>query len=193
MSEFLQSDFFRYIGIPILICLARIIDVTLGTVRIILVSKGKKIIAPILGFFEILIWLIAITQVMAHLDGWQNYIAYALGFALGNLFGILLEEKLALGHVVVRIIPKIKAVNLAKMLRNSGYSVSMINANGNDGDINILFVVIKRCEIDNILPLIKENNPWAFYTIEDLRYANLNMINVPVNQSTIKEFSKNSI
>ncbi|ASM38061.1 MAG: DUF2179 domain-containing protein [Campylobacter sputorum] len=193
MSEFLQSDFFRYIGIPILICLARIIDVTLGTVRIILVSKGKKIIAPILGFFEILIWLIAITQVMAHLDGWQNYIAYALGFALGNLFGILLEEKLALGHVVVRIIPKIKAVNLAKMLRNSGYSVSMINANGNDGDINILFVVIKRCEIDNILPLIKENNPWAFYTIEDLRYANLNMINVPVNQNTIKEFSKNSI
>lgn len=193
MSEFLQSDFFRYIGIPILICLARIIDVTLGTVRIILVSKGKKIIAPILGFFEILIWLIAITQVMAHLDGWQNYIAYALGFALGNLFGILLEEKLALGHVVVRIIPKIKAANLAKMLRNSGYSVSMINANGNDGDINILFVVIKRCEIDNILPLIKENNPWAFYTIEDLRYANLNMINVPVNQSTIKEFSKNSI
>ncbi|WP_052137670.1 DUF2179 domain-containing protein [Campylobacter sputorum] len=193
MSEFLQSDFFRYIGIPILICLARIIDVTLGTVRIILVSKGKKIIAPILGFFEILIWLIAITQVMAHLDGWQNYIAYALGFALGNLFGILLEEKLALGHVVVRIIPKIKAVNLAKMLRNSGYSVSMINANGNEGDINILFVVIKRCEIDNILPLIKENNPWAFYTIEDLRYANLNMINVPVNQSTIKEFSKNSI
>lgn len=130
---------------------------------------------------------------MAHLDGWQNYIAYALGFALGNLFGILLEEKLALGHVVVRIIPKIKAANLAKMLRNSGYSVSMINANGNDGDINILFVVIKRCEIDNILPLIKENNPWAFYTIEDLRYANLNMINVPVNQSTIKEFSKNSI
>lgn len=193
MSEFLQSDFFRYIGIPILICLARIIDVTLGTVRIILVSKGKKIIVPILGFFEILIWLIAITQVMAHLDGWQNYIAYALGFALGNLFGILLEEKLALGHVVVRIIPKIKAVNLAKMLRNSGYSVSMINANGNDGDINILFVVIKRCEIDNILPLIKENNPWAFYTIEDLRYANLNMINVPVNQNTIKEFSKNSI
>ncbi|ASM39700.1 DUF2179 domain-containing protein [Campylobacter sp. RM12327] len=193
MSEFLQSDFFRYIGIPILICLARIIDVTLGTIRIILVSKGKKIIAPILGFFEILIWLIAITQVMAHLDGWQNYIAYALGFALGNLFGILLEEKLALGHVVVRIIPKIKAVNLAKMLRNSGYSVSMINANGNEGDINILFVVIKRCEIDNILPLIKENNPWAFYTIEDLRYANLNMINVPVNQSTIKKFSKNSI
>lgn len=73
-----------------------------------------------------------------------------------EIFGILLEEKLALGHVVVRIIPKIKAVNYLKMLRNSGYSVSMINANGNDGDINILFVVIKRCEIDNILPLIKK-------------------------------------
>lgn len=190
MSEFIQSDFFKYFGIPALICLARVIDVTIGTIRIIFVSKGKKLMAPVLGFFEILVWLIAITQVMTHLDGWQNYVAYALGFAFGNLFGILLEEKLALGQVVVRIIPKIKAIKLTTILRNSGYNVSMINANGNDGDINILFVVIKRSEIDKIIPLIKENNPWAFYTIEDLRYANLHMVNIPVNQDTINKFSK---
>lgn len=124
---------------------------------------------------------------------WQNYVAYALGFALGNLFGIILEERLALGHVVVRIIPKIKALNLANILRNSGYDVSMINANGNEGDINILFVVVKRSQIDNIIPIIKVNNPWAFYTIEDLRYVNLNMVDVPVNKDNISKFSKTQI
>lgn len=190
MNEFLQSDMFRYVGIPVLICLARIIDVTIGTIRIIFVSKGKKFIAPILGFFEILIWLMAITQVMSRLDGWQNYVAYALGFALGNLFGILLEERLALGHVVIRIIPKIKALTLANTLRNNGHDVSMINAKGNQGDIDILFVVIKRSQIDTIIPIIKEHNPWAFYTIEDLRYVNLHMLDVPVNQKNITKFSK---
>ncbi len=89
MFEITQSPYFTYIIIPLLICLARIIDVSLGTVRIILVSKGAKIIAPILGFFEVLIWLIAIGQVMQNLTNVMNYFAYAFGFAIGNYIGIL--------------------------------------------------------------------------------------------------------
>ncbi len=98
------SEWFVTFGMPVLICLARIIDVTMSTVRIIFVSKGQKFLAPILGFFETLIWLLAITSIMQHLDQWQNYVAYALGFSLGTFSGIIIENKIALGHVMVTLV-----------------------------------------------------------------------------------------
>ena len=100
MEEVFNSWYFSYIIVPILIVFAKIIDVSLGTIRIILVSKGKKFLAPLLGFIEVLIWILTIGQVMKNLTNPVNYIAYALGFSLGNYFGIIIENKLAIGQVV---------------------------------------------------------------------------------------------
>src|SRR5512136_2996901 len=96
-NSFFNSDTFSYVIMPLLIFLARICDVSIGTMRIIFVSKGKKNIAPILGFFEVLIWITAISKIMQNLDDYINYVAYAAGFATGNLVGMILEEKLAMG------------------------------------------------------------------------------------------------
>lgn len=171
-SEILQSEAFKLYGIPLLICLARVTDVTLGTIRIIFVSKGMKNIAPILGFVEICIWLAAITQVMANLTHIINFFAYALGYSLGNYLGIYIEGKLALGNVVVRIITKRDSHALAKKLRENNYSVTVLDAQGNTGPVNVVFTVIKRADIENILPLILHYNPNAVYSIEDVRHIN---------------------
>lgn len=169
-SEILQSEAFKLYGIPLLICLARVTDVTLGTIRIIFVSKGMKNIAPILGFIEICIWLAAITQVMANLTHIINFFAYALGYSLGNYLGIYIEGKLAIGNVVVRIITKRDSHALAKKLRENNYSVTVLDAEGNSGPVNVVFTVIKRSDIENILPLILHYNPNAVYSIEDVRH-----------------------
>ena len=173
MNIYMFSDSFAsiYIFIPILICVARIIDVSLGTLRIIFVSKGFKVLAPILGFFEILIWLIAITHVMANLTNWVNYIAYAVGFALGNFIGISIENQLSLGMVVLRIITKSDASKLIEVLRERGFGVTVVEAAGSSGPVHLVFMVVNRSSLASIVPYIKEFNPRAFYTVSDLRYV----------------------
>jgi uncharacterized protein YebE (UPF0316 family) len=169
LSEFLQSDIFRTWGIPLLICLARITDVTIGTMRIIFLSKGMRLLAPLLGFFEICVWLTAITQVMAHLDNIAAFFGYAIGYSLGNFLGIFIESKLAIGNVVVRIITKKGAHELAGTLRAEGYTVTLLDAIGNAGPVNVIFTLIKRAEVPSILPIILHHNPNAVYSIEDVR------------------------
>lgn len=180
LVNLVNSELFVTFGMPVLICLARIIDVTLSTIRIIFVSKGERILAPVLGFFEILIWLMAITQIMQNLDQWQNYIAYALGFALGTYAGIIIENKIALGHVMVTMVTRTDAGKLTKKLRDSGYWITQTDAIGNDGNVNILVTIIKRKEIDKIIPIIKKYNPWAAYSVNDMRYVNPGVVNIPV-------------
>ena len=102
-TSFFDSDLFSYVLMPLLIFLARICDVSIGTMRIIFVSKGKRNIAPILGFFEVLIWITAISKIMQNLDNYVNYIAYAAGFATGNFVGMIIEEKLAMGIQMIRV------------------------------------------------------------------------------------------
>lgn len=171
MMELNQSPYFTYLIIPLLICLARIIDVSLGTVRIILVSKGAKKIAPILGFFEILIWLVAIGQVMQNLTNIVNYFAYALGFALGNYIGIIIEQKLAIGIVVVRIITVAAASELIDYLKSANFGVTVIDAEGTSGSVHLIYTVIKRSSLPIIIGHIKKFNPKAFYSIEDVRFV----------------------
>ncbi len=130
MNEFTQSPYFAYILLPLLICLARVADVSLGTLRILFVSKGAKRIAPILGFFEILIWLLAIGQVMQNLTNIVNYFAYAVGFSLGNYIGITIEQKLAMGTVVVQVITRRDASELINFLRLADFGLTVIEANG---------------------------------------------------------------
>ena len=171
MSEIFQSEAFTLYGIPLLIALARITDVSIGTLRIIFVSKGLRLWAPILGFFEVSIWLMAISKVMANLTNPINYIAYALGFSLGNYIGMFIESRLAIGMVVVRIITKRDSHVLVAALRALRYSVTVADAEGNTGAVNIIFTVIKRSDITVVRELIAQHNPQAVYSIEDVRHA----------------------
>lgn len=167
----MESELYSYLILPLLIFFARILDVSIGTLRIIFVSKGKKNIAPMLGFFEVLIWIIAIGEIMQNLDNYINYIAYALGFATGNYVGILIEEKLAIGIVGIRIITKRNADELLSALADSGYGITHIDAHGSKEEVSIIYSSIKREQLPQIINIIKTYNPKAFYTVEDIKFV----------------------
>jgi len=186
--EFTESALFVSVGIPVLIALARIVDVSIGTVKIIFISKGYKFMAPILAFFEIIIWLGAIGQVMKNLDNVGNMIGYAVGFALGNYFGLVIENRIALGNVVLRIITKTGADELISKLRKTKYGVTVSPAEGSTGPVSLIFMVLKRSDLKNIIPIIKKHNPKAFYSIEDVRFVAEGVF--PVQNSKFTDFKK---
>lgn len=165
----MDVDIFAVVVIPLLICLARIVDVTIGTLRIIFISKGLKYLAPVMGFFEVIIWLLAIGQIMQNLGNAINYIAYGLGFAIGNYVGIVLENKISLGYVLVRIITRRSAKNLKHWLENSGRKFTIIDARSDWGLVNVIYLPMKRKEVKEVVQTVKKFNPHAFYTIEDVR------------------------
>ena len=176
-AAFLTSNLFTLTILPILIFLSRICDVTIGTIRIIYVSRGMKFIAPILGFFEVLIWLLAITQIMKNLTSPIHYIAYAAGFAAGNYVGIIVEEKLSVGTVLIRVITRKDTKQLLTCMQTAGYRTTKHEATGEGGEVNIVFTILKRKDVDGAVKTIKECNPTAFFTVEDIRYASEDQTN----------------
>jgi uncharacterized protein YebE (UPF0316 family) len=174
MNQFIESmgispEIFLYVILPLLIFMGRIIDVSIATLRIIFVMSGKKFLAPILGFFESLIWLIAISQIFQNIDNFFSYLAFSGGFAAGTFVGMIIEEKLALGNVVVRIITRRDATALVDHLRERQFYYTNIPAEGREGKVNILFMVMKRNQLKGIIEIIKQFNPRAFYTVESVR------------------------
>ncbi|MDX9928805.1 MAG: DUF2179 domain-containing protein [Bacteroidales bacterium] len=170
--EFLNNDIFDLVLLPLAIFVARIADVSLGTLRIIFVSKGMKTIAPLIGFVEVLIWIIAISRIMQNLDNWLCYIAYAAGFATGTYVGLIIEEKLAIGHEMVRVITKRDASELVDKLKSEGYGVTSVDATGAEGEVGVLYIIVRRSMIDKVLKYINSYNPRALYTIEAIKYVN---------------------
>ncbi len=171
MENIINSGTFSLIILPILIFLARVVDVTFGTIRIIFVSRGLKWLAPIFGFFEIMIWLFAIGQVFSNLTNITYYVAYAGGFACGNFVGIWIEEKMAIGTLVVRIITKKDGIQLIEFLKSEGFGVTSIDAEGARGKVKIIYTIIKRRHLQQVVDIIKRFNPKAFYSIEEVRSA----------------------
>lgn len=164
-----DSTLFSWVILPILIFLARISDQTIGTIRLIFLGKGYKHLAPFLGFFEVIIWLITVGQIMQHLDNVLCYIAYGGGFAMGNFIGMTIEERLSIGNVMIRIIPKNNSQELVNKLRENNYGVTAVQAEGSQGRVDIIFTIIKRKDIDHAASIINELHPNAFYTIEDIK------------------------
>ena len=169
IAAFYHSEIFKFVLLPVLIFLARICDVTLDTLRIIYVSRGMKFLAPAIGFVEVLIWLVAITQIFKNLSNPICYVAYAGGFAMGNFIGIIIEEKMAIGTVVIRIITQKDAEALIGCLKENRYGVTHVDAQGAMGQVKIIFTIVKRKSIDSVLEIVRGCNPQAFYTIEDVR------------------------
>jgi len=168
----IEFELFGTLVLPILIMLAKIVEVSMGTLRIMFVSRGIRLAAVIVGFFEVLIWLAAIGQVMQNLSNIANYIAYAIGFSIGNYTGILIEEKISLGHNLIRIITKREGAILVDVLREEGYVVTDIDATGNQAPVKLIFTVVRRKKLKSVIDIIKKYNPRAFYTIEDMRFVN---------------------
>lgn len=187
-SSFFNSDLFASVIIPIMIFFARICDVSIGTMRIIFVSKGKKSIAPILGFFEVFIWILAISKIMQNLDNYVNYVAYAAGFATGNLVGMIIEEKLALGIQMIRVFSDDRGPELVKMLNGAGYGTTSVLAQGAKEKVFLVYTIVYRQELEKVLDLIKSFNPKAFFTIEDVKEVNEGIFN-PREKTTLLPFS----
>jgi uncharacterized protein YebE (UPF0316 family) len=166
----MNGEFFGLVVIPVLIFLARILDVTMGTIRIIFISKGFRYLAPVISFFEVLVWLLAITQIMQNLTNFLNYIAYAAGFATGTFLGIYLEGKLAMGYLSVSIVTKKDPTALIEKLETSGHKTTSIDAKGEKSNVEIVFTIVKRKGLRNVLNAIKNFDPGAFYSLEDVKY-----------------------
>ena len=163
-------------------------DVTLMTVRIITLSRGKKLLAPLLGFFEVLIWLVAIRQIMQNLDNPASYIAYATGFATGNLVGIYLEEKLAIGTLIVRIITTKDAHALVDHLHTTGYGVTSLDAEGVTGRVKLIYTIVKRKDLHDVMTIIRAFNPKAFVSVEEIQSASEGIF--PSNRSRKHRYLK---
>ncbi len=166
-----STGLYAWFILPLLIFVARIADVSIGTIRVIFISRGLKYLAPVVGFFEILIWLLAIGQIMKNLSNPACYIAYAGGFAMGNFVGIWIAEKLSLGVVLIRVITKKDASELVEYLKSAGYGVTCVDGHGSDGQVQVVFTIVLRREVKSVVDLIKNFNPNAFYSIEEVRFV----------------------
>jgi uncharacterized protein YebE (UPF0316 family) len=163
-----NSGFYTWLVLPALIFFARITDVSMGTIRVIFVSRGLKYLAPVIGFFEILIWLLAIGQIMKNLSNPICYVAYAGGFAMGNFVGIHIAEKLSLGIAMIRVITTKDAAPLVDFLKTENYGVTSVDGHGTSGQVKVVFTIVPRREVSSVVELIKKFNPNAFYSIEEV-------------------------
>jgi uncharacterized protein YebE (UPF0316 family) len=167
----IDSNIFRIVILPLLIFGARIMDVSLNTIRIIFVMGGRKGISTILGFFESLIWLLAIGQIFQHVDNIYSYIAYPAGFAAGIYVGMRIEERLAYGKVVVRLITQQPLKPLLSYLNDKEWRYSFVEAESARGREQLLFTVIQREDLPILLKYFADHYPNGFYTIESVKKA----------------------
>ena len=172
METVYNSDLFSYLLLPLMIFFARIADVTIGTIRIVMVSKGQKLVAPVLGFFEVIIWLLAMSKIVQNIDNWVAYVAYGAGFATGNYIGLIIEERLAMGIVQMQIITRKNADELIGKLKEAGYGITYVEAQGAVEQVGIIYSIIKRADIPTVVGIIRTYNPQAFYSIGDVKFVN---------------------
>jgi uncharacterized protein YebE (UPF0316 family) len=168
-EPFISSDLFAWVILPLLIFSARICDVSMGTIRVIFISKGIKNLAPIIGFFEVIIWLLAIGQVMNNVTNVASYIAYGGGFAAGTYIGMIIEEKISLGLTSVRIITNEDPSRLVEYLRSKNYGVTAVDGEGATGQVKIIYSTIRRQDLPDVVDAIKTFSPGAFYSVEDVK------------------------
>ncbi|MEW6717221.1 MAG: DUF2179 domain-containing protein [Chloroflexota bacterium] len=165
--------------LPALIFFARIIDVSLGTMRIIFTSRGLRKPAPLLGFIEVFIWIVATSQLVKHAQNIIAYLFYAAGFAAGNYVGMYLENKLAIGMLTVRAIIRRDPTELSERLRQAGFGLTLVDGQGSTGKVKLIYTTIKRRDLPAVTALFHEILPGAFLAIEEVRSAELGIFPAP--------------
>ncbi|MFZ4401508.1 MAG: DUF2179 domain-containing protein [Bacteroidales bacterium] len=168
-ADLVDNDIFLFIIIPLLIFLARIVDQSIGILRILFATKGFKYLALLAGFFESIVWLLAISQIMKHLDNVYCYIAFAGGFAIGNFTGIYIEQRLSIGNVIVRVVFQKDSKLTILLLKRLKFRITIVDAMGMDSPVKMIFATIRRNDLKRFISILNKNNPNAFYTVEDVR------------------------
>lgn len=172
ISPFFQSDLFVWGVMPVLIFLATVCDVSLGTIRVIFVGRGFRQLSAAIGFVEVVIWLLAISQIMRNLDNFAYYIANGAGFALGIYIGMLIEDKLSIGKVIVRVFAKENETELVNYLRDAHFGATTLDAQGAYGPVTVILSIVDRHDLGDVIRRIRAINPHAFYSIENVKQVN---------------------
>jgi uncharacterized protein YebE (UPF0316 family) len=164
-------DFFALptLFVTLLIFCLRVTDMSLDTLRVLYVIRGRRPVAWILGFLQSSLWVVAITSVLNNLDNLWNVIAYAGGFATGNVVGMAIEEKLAIGHAHIRIISSRLGNAIVEAIRDAGYAATEMPGRGKDGTVTMISCSVKRRHISKIQSEISLIDPDAFITVEEIR------------------------
>ena len=157
--------------LPAFIVLARVCDVSLGTIRTIMVVRGQRAWAAVLGFFEVMVWVLAVSGVLNEITA-VKVISFGLGFALGNMTGIWLEQKMAMGRQLIWLLSKDPTRPVAKRLREADYMATEISAEGAQGEVGMVFVVARRSKTMKILKIAQNADPRVFTVVEDVRASN---------------------
>jgi uncharacterized protein YebE (UPF0316 family) len=155
----------------LLIVVARICDVSMGTLRVAFISRGRKYLAAACGFTEVFIWIVVVSRILSAERSLAAYVAYAVGFACGTLVGMFIEERLAVGWSLVRIITHKSLGDLMQKLSAAGFGVTQQDAQGARGPVQVIVTLMPRKRVDEIQDLLQAFDPEAFYTVEDVRYA----------------------
>ena len=143
------------------------------TIRVIYISRGIKYLAPIIAFFEIVIWLLAMEVVMDDLSNIANFLAFALGFAIGTYVGFVIEGKLSIGMVILRIVTTEDSTEeIVSYMQSENYGITTLDATGSRGNVKMILSLFNRTDVSRITEHIQSTNPHAFFSIEDIRYVN---------------------
>jgi uncharacterized protein YebE (UPF0316 family) len=152
---------------PIVIFLLRIVDVSLATLRMLMIMRGRKRLAPLIGSVEVLVWIFAVGNAIRHLDSTWHLAGYAGGFAAGTWVGLQIEEKLALGMSTVRIFSRHGGVEIAEALRERGFGVTEFAGQGREGTVEMVYAVLRRRDLPSAMQEIRLWDPDAFVTVEE--------------------------
>ncbi len=155
--------------ITFVIFLLRVTDMSLDTLRVLFVIRGRRPISWVLGFFQSALWVVAITSVLNNLDNLWNIVSYAGGFATGNVVGMMIEDHLAIGHAHMRIISSHWGNAIVDGIRNTGYAATELAGRGKDGTVSVINCSIQRKDIRNLKIEISRIDPDAFITVEEIR------------------------
>ncbi len=167
MQEFLSN--FPAWAFALTLFTLRVVDMSLGTLRIMVSMRGNKFLTWVLGFFQSVIYVLAMTSVLSSLDNWLNIVAYAGGYASGGVVGMWLEEKLAIGYTHIQITSSRRGASLAEKLRREGFAVTEISARGKDGMVSMLSCNVRRKRAALVEKIVREADENAFITSEDVR------------------------
>jgi len=160
----------------LLVFFMRVADVSLGAIRIVMLVRGRKWIAGILGFFESLVWVLAAGLVLTNLGSPLRIMAFAAGFAVGTVLGGTVEGWIAMGQSVLRVITPMNTPEVAPALRAAGFGVTVLNAEGRNGEVQLAFTVVPRRRNSEVLTIIHKHNPDAFVTLEDVSTPELRLM-----------------
>jgi uncharacterized protein YebE (UPF0316 family) len=177
--SFLDSSLYVWVVLPVLVFFARLTDVTLGTLRIIFISRGKRNVAPLLGFVEVFIWITIVSQIVSHAHNILAYLAYAAGFATGAFVGMYIENRLAIGMQVILAIIQDNATTLISHLHSAGYGVTSVDGMGANGPVKLIYTLVPRRNLEEVLSIIHQTHPRAFLSIQDVRSTQEGIFPIP--------------